>query len=130
MLRGKIEHANSFDETASHFEHGEDRSWESLTDAQRLYWIVRANTQAPIGSLRVWNVINPPGEPLWYPVETPEEGARLIDQLANEQVKDDAVFANAFGLCEWDGEEWTEWYDDEGNDVDDILKEMDDLTVT
>lgn len=26
-----------------------------------------------------------------------------------------------FGLCEWDGNEWTEWYDEEGNDVCELL---------
>ncbi len=76
--------------------------------------------------LKVWNVINPPNEPIWwYPVDSPEEGALLIERLANEQLQDDTIFANAFGLCEWDGDEWTEWYDDEGNSVDDILKESD-----
>jgi len=131
-LRGEIEHANSFDSTASHFDHCEDRSWGSLTDEQRQYWIERARQEddVPIGSLRVWNVINPPCEPVWHPVETPEEGARLIDQLANEQVNDPLIFVNAFGLCEWDGEEWTEWYDDIGNEVDSILKDNAGFTAT
>ena len=73
-----------------------------------------------VGDLKVWNVINPPRQPTWHPVKSPDAGALLILKLANEQLKDDSIFSNAFGMCEWDGDEWTEWYDDEGNDVDDI----------
>lgn len=71
-----------------------------------------------VGELKVWNVINPPNEPDLYPVESPKEAKELIDKLANMQLKAANVYSNAFGLVEWDGEEWTEWYDEDGFDID------------
>lgn len=73
--------------------------------------------------LRVWNVVNPPGKPYLFPVESPEEGARTIKRLAAQQLRDPNVYSNAFGLLVLEDGEWTEWYDEEGRDVDEAFGE-------
>ena len=74
----------------------------------------------PIGSLRVWNIINPPGEPICYPVKSPVHGKQLINALADSQLLDANITHNAFGMeiLEKDGE-WLEWEDDKGYDISD-----------
>lgn len=42
VLMGKLEHANSFDETSSYDEHGEGLAWHALTNEQKAYWIEEA----------------------------------------------------------------------------------------
>ena len=68
-------------------------------------------TQAPPQRLRVWVIINPPSAPEYRSVATPEEGAHLIHRVANEQLKDDRIWANAFGLEVFEDGEWTDWGD-------------------
>lgn len=72
---------------------------------------------------RVWNIVNPPAEPAYFPVDSPEAGARLIDRMANEQLPDETIVCNAFGLevQEAAGGEWEEWYDEDGRDVDEAF---------
>jgi len=70
-------------------------------------------TPYTIGELAVWRIINPPAKPTWYNVETPHDGKLLIDTLARADLKNASIWANVFGLCEWDGTEFTEWYDPE-----------------
>jgi hypothetical protein len=61
------------------------------------------------GDLAVRNVINPPRSPYFFPVKNAIQGKRLIDALASAELLSSAIEVNAFGLVEWDGEEWTEW---------------------
>jgi hypothetical protein len=70
------------------------------------------------GDLRVWNIINPPYSPNHYSVETPQSGLALINQMADEQLKYSWIEANAFGLEVVEDGEWTEWYDENGDDID------------
>ena len=71
------------------------------------------------GEMRVWNIkCVPCHEPDLYPVKDPAHGKRLINALADSQLLDTSITDNAFGLEEWDGAEWCEWCDEEGNDVD------------
>jgi len=77
------------------------------------------------GALKVWNVINPPRKPVWIPVSSVYEALETINHLINKQLKMKSITSNAFGLCEWDGEEWTEWYNDEGQDVMDLIRKKD-----
>ena len=66
---------------------------------------------------RVWNIINPPSKPMFYPVSTLQEGARLINDLASAQLKDGWIQSNAFGMeCVEDGE-WSEWYNELGDGI-------------
>jgi hypothetical protein len=71
-----------------------------------------------IGDLAVWTVINPPRSPYLFPVNSPKEAKQMINQLAWAMSTTDAISVNAFGLVEWDGEEWTEWHSEEGEDID------------
>ena len=61
---------------------------------------------------RVWNIINIPNNPTFYPVDTPEEGIALIDEMANEQLKDLSIESNAFGIETIEDGEWTEIEDE------------------
>lgn len=75
---------------------------------------------------RVWNIINPPGPGIEYEVASPEEGARLINQLAKAQLKQSWIESNAFGLDffnEADGD-WETWYNEDGDDVDALCDEF------
>lgn len=72
-------------------------------------------------SLRVWNVINPPSPANLYPVKSVVQAKRLIKFLAEEQLEDEAVISNAFGLQVFGDGEWREWEDDEGRDIEVLM---------
>lgn len=69
--------------------------------------------------LRVWHIQNPPAPPTWYEVNSPAEGIRKIEELADLDLKNRDVWGNDFGLSvlEDDGE-WVDWCDEEGNNID------------
>lgn len=75
-------------------------------------------TGTGVGDLIVWNIINPPREPYLFPVNSPEEAKLMIDRMAAAQLVTDKIVANAFGLVEWDGQEWTEWESEYGEQID------------
>lgn len=74
------------------------------------------------GSLKVWWIPQVPGKPYEVPVPDIKSACIVLDaltfydwfQLANN-IKPD--FSNAGGLCIFDGEEWNDWEDDDGNDI-------------
>ena len=97
------------------------------------------------GDLIVWVVINPPSPASYYAVDSPEEAGHTIEYLANEQLKDDRIVANAFGLMRAEPKiiekkdvlcrngvrveqstelEWVDWYDDDGNDIDEYFENV------
>lgn len=65
----------------------------------------------------VWNAVNPPANMYWYGVASPENGARLIGVLAHEQLENDAIHSNAFGLVCYEDSEWVDWYSEDGEDI-------------
>lgn len=67
---------------------------------------------------RIWWIINPPNEPIFTNVNSVEEGYRLINEEAQRQLKQDWIISNVFGFDEFDGKEWCEWEDEDGNDID------------
>ena len=69
--------------------------------------------------LRVWNVINPPAEPRYYYVGSVAHAKLLIDRMADEQLQKPHIWGNAFGLEAFDGDEWAEWYSEDGEDIND-----------
>jgi hypothetical protein len=76
--------------------------------------------------LRVWWIPQVPMKAFRVDVKTIDEAKLLLDTLAKydifqfeNKVKPD--FANAGGLEMFEDGEWCEWYDDEGNSIDDIL---------
>lgn len=62
-----------------------------------------------LGDLAVWVVYNPPRTPHLYPVKTALEAKRMIYFMAKAHSVTEKIESNAFGLVEWNGEEWLEW---------------------
>lgn len=70
--------------------------------------------------LKVWHNVN--GHNTYHNVSSPAHAMTLIDSLTASDLLDKSVTFNAFGLLDHDG---TEWYDDEGNDILDLLDNRD-----
>lgn len=56
-------------------------------------------------------------------VESVAEAQELLKQLADRDLANDAVIANAQGLEVFEDGEWCEWFDEEGRDVSDLRLE-------
>lgn len=70
------------------------------------------------GDLMLWTIINPPAEPVYYPVKDTEHALQLLDALVESQLLDQSIGSNVFGLVMYDeDEEWIEWSDAEGDDI-------------
>lgn len=69
------------------------------------------------GDLRVWCIINPPAEPLHYPVKDPFHAMRLIDALADSQLLIPGIASNVFGLEVFKDGDWEEWENEDGDDI-------------
>lgn len=89
--------------------------WEQ--QKERIMGVIEQIIGKDKGDLMVWHIQNPPSEPFVYLVGDADEAARLINELADKDLKNPRVTDNAFGLVEWDGEEWTEWYSPDGDDI-------------
>jgi hypothetical protein len=75
---------------------------------------------------RVWAIRNVPGIPKHYDVDSPVDGADLINKLARQDLRrGSGVSSNAFGLETFNEDEnaWEEWYSDEGDDIDVLADE-------
>jgi hypothetical protein len=72
---------------------------------------------------RVWRCVNFPSEPKYYNVATPEDGADKINELAKKDLRNPNISANAFGLEVFEYGQWSEWYDNDGNDIDTLADE-------
>lgn len=71
---------------------------------------------------RVWSVINPPNEPDYFPVSSPQEGADKIWEEIYLQKRNRYIYSNAFGLEVDDGSGWTEWYNEVGEDINEAFE--------
>ncbi len=82
---------------------------------QEMLWAVMSER------LRVYHIQNPPGMPTWYEVASPLEGIQKIEALAKEDLERTDIWGNVFGLTVLDPDDgaWVDWYDDEGDDIDD-----------
>lgn len=70
-------------------------------------------------SYRVWNIINPPnGEVKYYSVLGPIQAQIVIEALAQQQLTDDTIVCNAFGLETDETGEWEEWVNGVGESID------------
>lgn len=87
--------------------------------------------------LQVWWIPQVPGKPFVMPVTSLEEAARLIHTLAQydlfqfeHNIKPD--YSNAGGLMEWDKEEeeWLDWEDDMGDDINDWMDANQEMWMT
>lgn len=73
--------------------------------------------------LRVWWIPQVPMKAFYTPVRNLREAKLLLDVLANydafqfeNNIKPD--YANAGGLEVFEDGEWSDWYDEDGNDID------------
>lgn len=76
----------------------------------------------PKGQLRVWWIPQVPGKSFTVDVVNILEAKLLLKALADydifqfeNRIKPD--YCNAGGLKTWDGKEWEDWYDEDGNDI-------------
>lgn len=74
-------------------------------------------------NLRVWYVKNPPRGPEHFPVDSVEQAIAKINEMVNRDLEDPRVTDNAFGLEVSEDDEWTEYYDEIGNDILEIIEE-------
>ncbi len=70
------------------------------------------------GNLRVWWIRNPPNPAEFHLTDSPEEARQIIDRLAAVDLRNPQVISNACGLEVFEDSEWTEWYDEHGDDID------------
>jgi hypothetical protein len=75
------------------------------------------------GDLRVYHIINPPASPVHESVMSPDEAVEWIETQAARDLLNPRVESNVFGLEVFEDGEWTEWYDDEGRDIDEYAEE-------
>lgn len=80
------------------------------------------------GSLRFYHIAN--GHIVHQQdVETPFQALILINKYAEDDLKDESIEFNAFGLEQYseediDGTHWTEWYNNDGQDICEVLDEL------
>lgn len=96
---------------------------------------VSLNKVPKVGQLRIWWIPQVPMESFFQEVKTVHEAKLLLDTLAKydlfqleHKVKSD--YSNAGGLTTWDGLEWVDWEDTDGNSIDDLMDEDVDATGT
>lgn len=80
------------------------------------------------GSMRVWHIPQVPGKPFYVEVATPIDAKRIIKILAEydlfqyeNKIKPD--YASASGLEIYEGGEWIEWENDDGESILDTMRE-------
>lgn len=65
---------------------------------------------------RVWEVENPPNDPNYFPARDIVDAVLIIQrEIKNNRIW--SVWGDAFGLEYDDGTGWSEWYNDDGEDI-------------
>ena len=84
------------------------------------------------GDLRVWWIPQVPMCAFYVPVKTVDEAILVLDTLAKydlfqyeNDVKDDYCNAGGLEILDWPNG-WREWYDEDGFDIDEIMRERED----
>lgn len=79
------------------------------------------------GQLRVWHIPQVRGEPFYVTVRDVGEAKRVLSILADydlfqleHNIKPD--YANAQGLEVFEDGEWVEWWNDDGEDISDVVR--------
>ena len=91
-------------------------------------------TKTKNGTLRVWHIRNG-NMAHQIEVESPIQAIALIEQWADEDLKNPNVEFNAFGLEVYDDTDlpeedkgteagWSEWYNSDGEDIQEIMDEL------
>ncbi len=78
------------------------------------------------GQLRIWHIPQIPMEDFKTEVDNPKEAKKILEILANYDIfqferKIKPNYSNAAGLEEFDGKEWSEWHDEEGNEINNTI---------
>jgi hypothetical protein len=69
------------------------------------------------GDLRVWWIRNVPNYPHYTIVSCPAAARQRLNDYAFLDLEDKLVTSNAGGLEVYEGDEWHEWYDENGHDI-------------
>ena len=69
--------------------------------------------------MKVWAIRN--GKEDFYNVDTPQEAFALINNMADADLKNDAIDFNAFDLLVFDGQDWAPWENSEGDAMDYLI---------
>lgn len=76
-----------------------------------------------VGTLKVWHIPQVPGKSFEVIVRSPQEGKFVLNILADydlfqleHKIKPD--YSNAGGLVVFDGDDWVDWYDEDGCNID------------
>lgn len=84
------------------------------------------------GDLKVWWIPQIPGKPFMVPVKNIHEAALLLRTLAaydifqfENRIKPD--YCNAGGLVVYEDGGWVDWYDEDGDDIDAVMRDGKDL---
>lgn len=72
------------------------------------------------GDLRVMYIKNPPADPVYFSVGSVEEAAKLITDLADQDLQDPSVVANVFELEVYQNGEWDIWISDDGYTINEL----------
>lgn len=88
----------------------------------RPYKGMTATTTHQEGDLRVWYINNPPNRPTLHPVRDIEAALTTYEELLRE---DKGEYHPAIGLEVFENGQWCEWYDDNGDDIQDVLRNED-----
>lgn len=87
------------------------------------YQEIRKPKEIKEGQLRVWHIPQLPMHSFRVYVSSPKEAKLVLETLAiydlfqlEYKIKPD--YSNAQGLEVYEGNEWTDWQDEEGNDID------------
>lgn len=75
-----------------------------------------------IGDLEVWWIRNPPRNGKRFPVNNIEDAILKLNELADADLKKVYVFANAGGLEVFTENGWEEYYDENDDDIDTIMR--------
>ena len=74
--------------------------------------------------LRVWYIDRVPCDKSTYiSVNNVKEAVLIIKALIERDLNDDRITDNAMGLQEYIDNEWSEYYDKDGRDIDEIMED-------
>jgi len=83
---------------------------------------IEAKDAIKLGSLEVWWIQNPPRTGNRYPVNNIEEAIFTLNALADRDLKNKYVTSNAGGLEVFTEDGWEEYYNEEGDSIDEIMR--------
>ena len=79
-------------------------------------------TKIQIGSLRVWVARNVPAKAEYKDVEDTYKALLMIHNMIEEDLKDESIKDNTFGLEIYGENGWEEWASHDGEDIMQVLE--------